>query len=173
MNRTAEEPRFRNALRMLAGGTIVIGGCALAASVTQQPFVFPSLGPTAVLLLVDPMRANASPRNAVIGHLVAGLCGYVALALFGLTTAESAMVAGVSLRQVLAAGLSVGIAHAVLELMGKQHAPAAATALMVSLGILTAPTDLLVVALAVVTVTVGTAAVNRLLGHDVPIWSPL
>ena len=66
-------------------GLISIGLMAAAALVTGQPFVFPSLGPTAFLLFFTPMAPAASPRNTVVGHAIGAASGYLALALFGLS----------------------------------------------------------------------------------------
>ena len=69
----------------LVNGVIAIGIMAFVAEVTGEPFVFPSLGPTAFLLFYTPMVAAASPRNTVCGHAIGAAAGYLALVVFGLT----------------------------------------------------------------------------------------
>jgi CBS domain-containing membrane protein len=78
----------------LVNGVVAIGTMALAALATGEPFVFPSLGPTAFLLFYTPMQPAASPRNTVAGHLIGAAAGYLSLVLFGLTDAEPALVTG-------------------------------------------------------------------------------
>ena len=56
----------------------------LAAYLTKQPLLFPSLGPAALLFFQQPMSAGSSLRNTLIGHLVAVLAGALCLALVGL-----------------------------------------------------------------------------------------
>jgi hypothetical protein len=41
------------------------------AMISHSPFVFPSLGPTAILFFFHPMPASASPRHACSGTLSA------------------------------------------------------------------------------------------------------
>ena len=60
--------------------TFVACGLALAVSglaawLFKQPLLFPSLGPTALLFFEQPLAAPSSPRNTLIGHLVAILAG--------------------------------------------------------------------------------------------------
>ena len=56
-----------------------------AALLTGEPFIFPSLGPTAFLLFYTPTLPAASPRNTLCGHAIGAAAGYLALVLFGLT----------------------------------------------------------------------------------------
>ena len=58
---------------------------ALVAFVTGEPFVFPSLGPTAFLLFYTPLLPASSPRNTIGGHAIGAAAGYLALVVFGLT----------------------------------------------------------------------------------------
>ncbi|MGH9626224.1 MAG: HPP family protein, partial [Bryobacteraceae bacterium] len=46
------------------------------AMVSHTPFVFPSLGPTAILLFYSPLSPTASPRHTIYGHAIGILCGY-------------------------------------------------------------------------------------------------
>ena len=64
----------------------------LAAYLTKQPLLFPSLGLAALLFFEQPMSAGSSPRNTLIGHLVAVLAGALCLALFGLLDDPSILV---------------------------------------------------------------------------------
>ena len=48
---------------------LVVSG--LAAYLTKQPLLFPSLGPATLLFFEQPMSAGSSPRNTLMGHLVA------------------------------------------------------------------------------------------------------
>lgn len=161
------------ALFSLVNGFLSIALMALAAVATGAPFVFPSLGPTAFLFFYTPMAPAASPRNALIGHLVGAAMGWLSLALFGLLDAGPAIATGVTLPRVLAAGLSLGATSAAMVLLRAAHPPAGATTLIVSLGILTQPWQLAVLMLAVVLLTVQAFAINRLAGIPYPVWSPV
>jgi len=41
----------------------------IIALVSREPFIFPSLGPSAILFFYIPRAASASPRNAVWGMI--------------------------------------------------------------------------------------------------------
>ena len=114
----------------------VMGGLAW---LTGVPFVFPSLGPTAVLLFFTPMAPASSPRSAVLGHAIGILCGYGALLLFGLQNSPPALQAGLDLARVMAVALSLGGTGGLMILLGVIHPPAGATTMIVSLGILAKP----------------------------------
>ncbi len=160
------------ALFSFINGCLSIALMALAALITQAPFIFPSLGPTAFLFFYTPMAPAAAPRNALVGHLVGAAAGWLSLALFGLRNAGPALAVGVDLPRVLAAGLSLGLTSAVMVLLRSPHPPAGATTLIVSLGMLPHPWQLGVLMLAVLFLTVQAFAVNRLAGLPYPIWSP-
>ena len=98
---------------MLAAFNLVNGGLSIAliamvALVTQQAFIFPSLGATAFLLFHVPTADAASPRSVLCGHIIGALCGWASLWLFGLHDAPAAFITGVEWSRVAAAGLSLG-----------------------------------------------------------------
>lgn len=156
----------------LLNGCLSIALMAGAALATGQPFVFPSLGPTAFLLFYTPLQASASPRNTICGHLVGALAGYLALVVFGLTEAGPAVTAGVDGARVAAAALSLGLTAGLMVWLRVPHPPAGATTLIVSLGILTRPDQLAVLMLAVVLLVLQGIVINRLAGLDYPLWAP-
>jgi CBS-domain-containing membrane protein len=156
---------------MLVNGCSTIALLAALAMVTGTPLVFPSLGPTAFLLFFDPTTPAASPRNTLLGHAIGLVCGYCALLVTGLEHAGPAMVVGVDAARVLAAALSVGFTGALMILFGAAHPPAGATTLIVSLGILSRPSDLLVIEVAVGLLTLQAIGIQRLAGLDGPLWA--
>ena len=153
-------------------GVVSIGVMSLAALVTGAPFIFPSLGPTAFLLFYTPIQPASSPRNTLCGHGIGAASGYLALVLFGLTDSGPALVEGVHLNRVGAAALSLGLTSGLMVWARVPHPPAGATTLIVSLGILTDPSDLAVLMLAVLFLVVQAYVINHLAGIDYPTWSP-
>lgn len=156
----------------LLNGFVSIALMSLLALVTRQPFVFPSLGPTAFLLFYTPDAAAASPRNTFAGHLIGALSGYLALVVFGLLNAGPALATGVDAARAGAAGLSLGLTAGLMVWLKVPHPPAGATTLIVSLGILSRPDQLLVLMLGVVLLLAQGFAINRLAGLDYPLWAP-
>jgi CBS-domain-containing membrane protein len=153
-------------------GLIAIGVMAFVAFVTGEPFVFPSLGPTAFLLFYTPLAATASPRNTMGGHLIGALAGYLALVVFGLTDDPPALATSVTGARVGAAALSLALTSAGMVWARVPHPPAGATTLIVSLGILREPDQLAVLMVAVALLVVQGWVINRLAGVDYPMWSP-
>lgn len=156
----------------LVNGFISIGLMALAAAITGEPLIFPSLGPTAFLLFYTPRAPAASPKNTLIGHFVGAASGYLALVLFGLTDSGPALVEGVTMARTGAAALSLGLTAGLMAWVRAPHPPAGATTLIVSLGILTEPSQLAVLMLAVLLLVLQGFGINRLAGIDYPAWSP-
>lgn len=165
-------PTFVLGVFALLNGFLSIALMALAALATRQPFVFPSLGPTAFLLFYTPLAPSASPRNTFFGHLIGALAGYLALVVFGLLHAGPALIVGVTAARVGAAALSLGLTAGFMVWLRVPHPPAGATTLIVSLGILTNPGQLAVLMAAVVLLLAQGFAINRLAGLDYPIWAP-
>jgi CBS domain-containing membrane protein len=153
-------------------GLIAIGIMALAALVTGQPFVFPSLGPTAFLLFYTPLLPASSPRNTLGGHAIGAAAGYLALVVFGLTDAAPALATNVTGARVGAAALSLGLTSGAMVWARVPHPPAGATTLIVSLGILREPEQLAVLLLAVALLVLQGLVINRLAGIPYPAWRP-
>jgi CBS-domain-containing membrane protein len=156
----------------LLNGFVSIALVSLLAVVTGQPFVFPSLGPTAFLLFYTPQAAAASPRNTFLGHLIGAACGYLALVVFGLLDAGPALATGVTPARAGAAGLSLGLTAGLMVWLRVPHPPAGATTLIVSLGIISHLPQLAILMLGVGLLIAQGFAINRLAGLDYPIWSP-
>jgi CBS domain-containing membrane protein len=80
-----------------------------------------------------PLGSESSPRNTLIGHLVAVLAGALSLAVFGLLDHPSVLQEGVTLMRIGAAAFSMALTGAVLLLLRSSHPPAGASVLIVSL----------------------------------------
>ncbi|MEP3590167.1 MAG: HPP family protein, partial [Marinobacter sp.] len=161
---------------VLAGFNLINGGLSIAlvafvALVTQEAFIFPSLGATAFILFYIPMAQPASPKNTLCGHLIGALMGLLSLYLFGLQEQSSAFLTGVDLPRVGAAALSLGLTGCLMVLFNVAHPPAGATALIVSLGLMPDPAQLPVLMAGVALLLAHAFAMNRLAGIPYPLWS--
>ena len=161
------------ALFSFINGCISIGLMSVLALITGSPFIFPSLGPTAFLFFYTPRAPSASPRNTLIGHTIGVLAGYFSLLVTGLTAAGPALAVGVTWPRVIAAALSLGLTAGLMVLFKSPHPPAGAPTLIISLGILTKPWQLVLLLIAVVLLTAQAFAINRLAGIPYPIWNPI
>ncbi len=159
------------ALFMFINGFITIALLAAVAMVSNTPFVFPSLGPTAILLFYTPFSPTASPRHTIYGHAIGIVCGYGSLLLVGLHHAAPATVVGVDFHRILAAALSLASTSALMILLKSAHPPAGATTLIISLGIVTKPTYLVVIEIAVILMVAQAIIIDRLAGLDYPLWA--
>lgn len=151
-------------------GFVSIALLALLALFTGSPFVFPSLGPTAYLFFFSPMAAASSPRNTILGHAIGLGCGYAAFMLTVWSGQTASILGGVHGSTVLAAALSLSATGALMVVFKLSHPPAGATTLIVSLGIIAQPKDLLIIEAAVVLLTAQAFALNRLGGMPYPLW---
>ncbi len=159
------------ALFSFINGCISIALMSVLAVITHSPFIFPSLGPTAFLFFYTPTAPAASPRNTIIGHAIGVIAGYLSLVLTGLTAAGPALTVGVTWPRVIAAGLSLGLTAGVMVLLKAPHPPAGATTLIISLGILRQPWQLVLLMIAVILLTLQALVINRLAGIAYPFWS--
>ena len=164
-------PRLVWATFVFVNGFLSVAILAGLALVFQTPLVFPSVGPTAFMLYFTPLAPTASPRNTLCGHAIGIGCGYASLWLVGLEHAPSALLEELHWRRVLSAALSLATTGAFMVLLDVVHAPAAATALIVALGIITTPAHLGIIELAVALLVLKALAIHRLAGIDYPLWS--
>src|SRR5215472_3743070 len=77
-------PRAVWASYVFLNSFVTIGLLALVAVVTHNPFVFPSLGPTAYLFFFSPLAEASAPRNAIYGHAIGLACGFFAYYVTGM-----------------------------------------------------------------------------------------
>ncbi len=160
------------AVYLFINSGIAIGVMAALAVLTNQPFAFPSLGPTAFLLFYSPLAPNAAPRSCFFGHLIGVVSGWVALAVFGLLD-QPPNLEQFTWARVGALMLSLALTLSIMAWFDIPHAPAGATTLIVSIGILRTPEQLAILMLAVVLLTFQGFLINRLAGLPYPVWKPL
>ena len=157
-------------LYVFVNGFITIALLSLLAVLTGSAFVFPSLGPTAYLFFFSPLVESASPKNAILGHAIGLACGYGALRFAALEYGSVSFHDSAYWPKMLAAALSLAFTGAFMVLLRINHPPAGATTLIVSLGILSTPRDLVIIEVAVVLLTAQAFLINRLAGLPYPIW---
>ena len=163
-------PRLVRSVYVFVNGFVTIAVLALLALVSRNPFVFPSLGPTAYLLFFSPLAKASSPRNTILGHSVGLIFGYGAFVLTGAGAIPFGVHPGIFWPRILAAALSLSVTGAVMVLLGVSHPPAGATTLIVSLGIISKPSELVVIEVAVVLLVTQALLINRLAGLPYPLW---
>lgn len=163
--------RLVRAIYVFVNGFVTIGLLALLAYITGNPFVFPSLGPTAYLLFFSPLAEASNPRNTIFGHAIGLICGYLAYVFTGAGTVPFGIHPGIFWPRILAAALSLSATGAVMVLSRVNHPPAGATTLIVSLGIIARPRELVIIEIAVFLLAAQALLINRLAGLQYPLWS--
>jgi CBS-domain-containing membrane protein len=146
-------------------GILIIG---LAADITQRPYIFPSLGPSAIMLFGHPLRRDSSPSHTIFGHGIGALSGYFALWIMGLLGVPFSTHVGT--QRVVTAAIALGLTCALTILLHAEHAPAGATTLIVALGILPNPIDFAFLMGAVVMLVILALVVNRAFAIEYPLW---
>jgi len=155
--------------------TFVWGFCSilligLAADLTSRPYIFPSLGPSAIMLFGHPLRRDSSPRHTIFGHAAGALSGYLALVMTGLLGVP--FTTHIGTQRIVAAAIALGLTCALTILLKSEHAPAGATTLIVALGILPNPIDFVFLMSAVMMLVILALIVNRTFAIDYPYWNP-
>lgn len=173
---TALERHHKNrtviAVYVLINSAISISLLSVIATATGEPFVFPSLGPTAFVLFFAALSTQSSPRNVFCGHLIGALAGFTALLIFGLQAVPADLEA-VTTARLGAIAFALAVTLSVMIWLGVPHAPAGATTLIVALGLLRTPSQLTILMAAVVILILQGAAINRLAGIPYPLWKPV
>ncbi|HUB42143.1 MAG TPA: HPP family protein [Streptosporangiaceae bacterium] len=157
---------------VLITSAISIGIVSVIAALTRQPFLFPSLGPTAFVLFYDTLGAQAAPRNVLCSHAIGLLAGYLALVIFGLTMARPDLT-DITAPRIGAVILCLVLTVSLMVWLHVPHSPAASTTLMVGLGLIRTPPQLAVLMLGVVLMIALGATINRLASVPYPLWAPV
>ena len=163
-------PRFVRSVYVFVNGFITIAVLALLALVSRNPFVFPSLGPTAYLLFFSPLGKTSSPRNTIFGHAIGLVCGYAAFVVTGAGALPFGVHQDIFWPRIMAAALSLSATGAFMVLLEISHPPAGATTLIVSLGIISKPRELVIIEVAVFLLVAQALVINRLAGLPYPLW---
>lgn len=148
-----EDTAPRSMPQKLARGGIMAAVVALFGALTvvfRMPILFPALGPTLLLVARRPAKKDHQPLQVLLGHAGALAFGVLGLLLFGLFNGPSPLEAGFTWRHVASATLAMLLTAAAGELESLRHPPAAATALLVGMGLLSKPAQLAGAAIGIV-----------------------
>jgi hypothetical protein len=129
----------------------------------RQPWLFAGLAPTILMVAANPGHETTSVRAIVGGHLAAIACGYLGLVLLNAAIAPSMLITRiVPMDRVWASAAAIAMLVVVQAQLKAFHPPAAATALLVTLGVyrMTGKTPLALMG-AVVVVAVASEILKR------------
>lgn len=116
------------------GGFLILFA-GIIGLIAGQPWLFPSLGPTAYLQVETPELKSAHFYNTVVGHYVGIAAGLIGIAIFSLWTSPPVLVSHQLLPAwVGAAAIVIFLIIIINMFLRYSHPPAAATTLLVSLG---------------------------------------
>ncbi len=117
---------------MVSAVLIVAAGAMSLA--TGRPWLFAALGPTAVMIAASPGHATTKFQSIVVGHAAAFVCAWLAVLLLGVGREPVLLGKELTVVRVWASALAVGVTALVMPSLRAYHPPAAATALLVTLG---------------------------------------
>lgn len=128
----------------------VLGALAWASG---QPFIFPSLGPSAFILAFDRRGERTRTYRVVGSHAIGAAAGFLAYIVFasGVTlTATPPAFSPEGIRLAASGVVSIVLTSWGMIATETNHAPACATTLIVSLGLLSTPLAVATILLSVV-----------------------
>jgi hypothetical protein len=147
---TAGAPSFSKLTAALRGGSIApvleamwvpLVSAALIVLVgaigawLKQPWLFAALAPTVLMVAANPGHETTNFRAIVVGHVAAIACAYLALLLLNATTAATMLATRVvPFPRIWASAAAVAMLAIVTPQLRAFHPPAAATALLITLG---------------------------------------
>lgn len=143
-----------------------------------QPFIFPSLGPTAFVLAFD-RQSDRTQRYRIIGsHLIGGIAGLLAWMVVASGVSITATPPPFSIegfRLAASATISIVLTSWAMIATDAIHPPACATTLIVSLGLLSTPLRVGIIVGSVIILVLfhnGVLVVfKRLVGDSHPLYS--
>jgi hypothetical protein len=130
-----------------------------------EPFIFPSLGPTAFILAFEKHGKQTRVGRIVGSHLIGGIAGLFAYSTLAVevsltTTLPPGSIAG--LRLAASGVLSIIVTSWAMIATDTIHAPACATTLIISLGLLSTPRQVAIIVISVVVLVGFHTAVLRM-----------
>ena len=147
------------------------------AWVTGQPFIFPSLGPSAFILAFERRGERTRTYRIVGSHLIGGVAGLLAYTLIAAgvsTTVSPPALSPEGLRLTASATISIVLTSWGMIATDTIHAPACATTLIVALGLLSTPTQVAIIVASIVILVEFHAGVilvfKRIVGDTHPLY---
>ena len=126
---------------VMGGFLILFAG--IIGLIAGQPWLFPSLGPTAYLQVETPELKSAHFYNTIVGHYVGITAGLIGIAIFNLWETPSVLVSHELLPVwVGAAAIAIFLTIIINMFLRSSHHPAAATTLLVALGAFRTPSQI-------------------------------
>jgi CBS-domain-containing membrane protein len=110
---------------------VAAGAMSLA---TGRPWLFAGLGPTAVMIAASPGHPTTRFHAVVVSHAAAFICAWLAVLLLGVGGEPTLLGKAIPVVRVWASALAVAVTALVMPSLRAYHPPAAATALLVTLG---------------------------------------
>jgi hypothetical protein len=118
----------------VVSGALVLAAGAMSLA-TKQPWLFPALGPTAILIATNPGHPTTKFHSIVLGHVTGFVCAWLALLLLGAGDSATLLGGGaIPVVRVWASAFAIAGMALVQPSFRAYHPPAAATALLVTLG---------------------------------------
>ena len=149
----------------------------IIAWVSGQPFIFPSLGPSAFILAFERRSPRTRTYRIVGSHLIGGIAGLLAYSLLAAGVSITATPPAFSpegFRLAASATLSIVLTSWGMIATDTIHAPACATTLIVSLGLLSTPLQVGIIVVSVVILVEFHAGVlfafKQLVGETHPLY---
>ncbi len=165
-----EERRIISLIAAINGGTAILI-ISLLAWLIGVPMLFPALGPSAFLLFSAPFSKAAAPRSVILGHLAAIGVGLVVWHAVSFLYGEPLSMGTEGWPVLASASLALALCCVLLVRLSCPHAPACATALIISLGAANDWPALLGMVAGVVLLTGQAVLMNRIAGVAMPTWS--
>jgi hypothetical protein len=117
----------------LVSAVLILAAGAMSLA-TGRPWLFAALGPTAVMIAASPGHATTKFHAIVLSHAAAFVCAWLAVLLLGAGAEPTLLGKAIPVVRVWASALAVGVTALVMPSLRAYHPPAAATALLVTLG---------------------------------------
>lgn len=143
--------RHRVGTSLYAGVLFTVLGAV--AWLSGEPFIFPSLGPSAFILAFERRGKRTRTYRVVGSHLIGGVAGLLAYSVLagGVSLTATPPPASMDgLRLAMSGVLSIIMTSWGMIATDTIHAPACATTLIVSLGLLSTPLQVSIIVVSVV-----------------------
>ncbi|WP_297056522.1 HPP family protein [Thermosulfurimonas sp.] len=158
------------ALYVLIASFVSLSTLGAVAYFLKWSLLFPVLGPTAFLIFYSPARSMSWPRNCILGHLSALICGLAAYLILARFFPQALSHRGLPLLQALFASGAMALAALVMVSFRILHPPAASTAMLAATGYFDSLERMAGLILALFLLSAEGVLLHRLAGIVYPWW---
>ncbi len=158
------------AFYVLLTGFLSLSVIGAVAYLLNWPLLFPSLAPTAFLIFYAPARPMSWPKNALLGHLIALVTGFLFFLILKELFPKEVVASELDITKTVLVSAAVAVSALLMVCLDILHPPAASTAMFAAAGYFENPAEVVGFLVALAILVAEGIVFHKVAGIVYPVW---